>query len=423
MVDAVTLSPDYHFRFKDSLLGMQTLLIALGALVMMPLLTGLDPNVALFTAGLGTLIFQVCTKGKIPVFLGSSFAFVAPAIYGIQQWGLAATMSGLAFAGVAYFVLAFLVQWRGLTAVNRILPPIVTGPVIISIGLILAPVAVNMAMGRSGDGSIVLYPESQALMLAMLALSVAIATRMLARGWVQLLPILSGVCVGYLAAFKMDLIDFTHVAQAVWFKIPNFTAPEWNWQAVILIFPVALVSAVEHVGDIMAISAITRRKLYADPGLHRSLLGDGIATAVGSCLGGPPSITYAEVTAGVALTRAFNPAIMTWAAIIAVLLSFIDKVGAFLQTIPSPVMGGLMILLFGMIAVVGVNILVESREDLMRPRAMTIVGLILVIPIGGLSFGWGSFTLSGIGLAGIVGIVMNLILPVDPQSAVQTTHE
>lgn len=414
MVDAVTLSPDYCFRLKDAFLGLQNLLIAFGALVLMPVLIGLDPNVALFTAGLGTLLFQACTGGQIPTFLGSSFAFVAPAVYGVSMWGLAETLCGLAFSGVAYFLLAGLIRWRGVRVVHRLFPPLVTGPVIIGIGLILAPVAVNMATGLTGDGAVAVFERSDALLLSGVSLSVAVITRLFARGWFQLLPIVTGVSAGCLLAAWMGLWHTQAVAEAAWFQVPAFVTPVWHVPAMVLMFPVALVSAVEHIGDVVALAGLTKRPYLEQPGLHRSLMGDGLASAVAGCLGGPPSITYAEVTAGLALTRAFNPAIMTWSALFAIGLSFVGKMGALLQSIPTPVMGGLMMLLFGMIAVVGIHIVSQCADQLLQPRAMTIVGLMLVIPVGGMVVSAGGITLAGIGLGGVVGILLHVVLPEPP---------
>ncbi|MAZ43583.1 MAG: uracil permease [Legionellales bacterium] len=404
-------SPDYHFRAKDALLGAQNLLIALGALVMMPMLTGLDPNVALFTAGLGTLLFQILTKGKVPVFLGSSFAFLPAMIFSVSQWGIPATMGGMMIAALAYMLVAALLKMRGLETLEKWVPPIVTGPVIISIGLVLAPIAVNMATGLTGDGSLALHNENTAMLLAGTSLSVALLTRLFARGWLSLLPILTGVASGYILAAFLGVIDWTPVHEAPWFQWPHFTRPEFSLPAAVLFFPLALVSAVEHIGDVLAISAITGRRFLVDPGAHRTLMGDGLATALAAFFGGPPNTTYSEVTAGVAITKAYNPALMTWAALFAVALSFVGKVGAFLQTIPSPVMGGIMMLLFGTIAVVGIHLLVNDEQDLMSPRCMTIVAIILIVPVGGLSLSFGEFHLAGVGLGGLLGVLLNRIIP------------
>ena len=406
-----TTSTEYSFRIKDSLLGAQMLFVAFGALVLVPLLTGLDPNVALFTAGAGTLIFQVVTKRKVPIFLASSFAFIAPIIYGVQTWGIPSTMCGLVAAGFLYMVLSAIISWRGVSALGRVLPPIVTGPVIMVIGLILAPVAVFMAMGKTGDGSVVLVPENTALFISMVSLGTTIGVSLFGRGVFKLIPILSGIVVGYLVSIPFGLVDLSPVAAAPWFAMPNFTFPEFNWQAILFIVPVAIAPAIEHFGDVLAISSITGKNYIKDPGVHKTMLGDGIATSFASMLGGPPNTTYSEVTGAVALTKVFNPGIMTWAAIFAILLAFVGKVGAILQTIPVPVMGGIMILLFGTIMVVGINTLVKAKMDLMEARNLAIVAVIVVFGVGGMAFSPGEFTIKGIGLAGIIGVVLNLVLP------------
>jgi uracil permease len=427
---------DYVFSIQDSLLGAQMLFVAFGALVLVPLLTGLDPNVALFTAGAGTLVFQVVTRGKVPVFLASSFAFIAPIIYGVQTWGIPATLSGLTAAGLLYIILSFLIRWGGSTILHRILPPVVTGPVIMVIGLILAPVAVHMALGRTGDGAAWLVPEKSAMIVAAIALVTTIVTSLLGRGWLRLIPILIGISAGYAAAFVMDLtgvsaamqagfdpgqlknftgpqlVSFKAVAEAPWFAVPNFVLPEWKWEAVLFIVPVAIAPAIEHFGDVLAISGITGKNYVDDPGIKNTMLGDGLATSLASFLGGPPNTTYSEVSGAVALTKVFNPGIMTWAAITAIVLAFVGKLGALLQTIPVPVMGGIMILLFGAIMVVGMNTLVRAGDDLMEPRNLALVAIIVIFGVGGMSLPLGGEArLGGIGLAGITGVILNLILP------------
>jgi len=410
-------SLDYGFRPGQWLIGGQMLFVAFGALVLVPLLTGLDPNVALFTAGAGTLVFQACTRGKVPIFLASSFAFIAPIIYGVQTWGIPGTLCGLAAAGLLYVVLSVVIRIRGSEFLERYLPRVVTGPVIMVIGLILAPIGVNLALGRTGDGAAVLVPEGTALTLAAIALGATVVLALLGRGLLRVIPILTGAAVGYLAAVVLGLfgdtplVDFSVVAAAPWFRIPAFVFPEWNLAAIVFIVPVAIAPAIEHFGDILAIRSVTGRDYLKDPGIQNTMLGDGLATSLAGLLGGPPNTTYSEVTGAVTLTRAFNPAIMTWAAIWAIAMSFIGKLGAVLQTIPTPVMGGILVLLFGAITVVGLNSLVGAREDLTRPRNLIIVSMILVLGIGGAEIPIGNFALGGIGLAGVVGVLLNLILP------------
>jgi len=402
---------EYQFRIKDGLIGAQMLFVAFGALVLVPILTGLDPNVALLTAGLGTLIFQLATGRSVPIFLASSFAFIAPIIYGVQTWGIPATLSGLMAAGVFYVILSILVQIKGAGFLHRLLPPVVIGPVIMVIGLVLAPVAVNLALGKSGDGGAVLVESSSAMTISMLSLLTTIVVALLGKGVFRLVPILAGVVVGYLASIFFGIVDFKAVADAAWIAMPNFVAPEFNLQAILFILPVAIAPAIEHVGDMMAISSVTGHNYLKKPGLHRTLLGDGLATSAAAALGGPPNTTYSEVTGAVALTRQFNPAIMTWAAIFAIVLSFSGKLGALLQTVPTPVMGGIMTLLFGAITAIGINTLVRAGKDLNEPRNLVIVAVTLVFGIGGMQFGFGEFALKGIGLAAIIAILLNLFLP------------
>lgn len=428
-------SSDYKFRLGDSLLGAQMLFVAFGALVLVPILTGLDPNVALFTAGLGTLVFQIITKGKVPVFLASSFAFIAPIIYGVQTWGIPATMCGLAAAGVLYVVLSFVIRYFGSDVLHKILPPVVTGPVIMVIGLVLAPVAVHMAVGRTGDGSAWLVPQNTAVIIAGVSLITTVLASLLGKGWMRLIPILCGICAGYATALLLDvtgisatfqasfdpgslpnwtaptLISLAPLADKAWIALPVFVLPEWKWEAILFIVPVAIAPAIEHFGDVLAVGSVTGKDYVKDPGIEKTMLGDGVATTIASMLGGPPNTTYSEVTGAVALTKSYNPAIMTWAAIAAILLSMVGKVGALLATIPSPVMGGIMILLFGMITVVGINSLVKSGKDLTTPRNLIIVSVILVCGIGGMKFTAGSFAIEKIGLAGILGLLLNFILP------------
>ncbi|MCE7573520.1 uracil-xanthine permease family protein [Aliivibrio fischeri] len=389
------------------------LFVAFGALVLVPLLTGLDPNVALFGAGVGTLLFQLVTRRSVPIFLASSFAFIAPIIYGTQTWGIPATMGGLMVAGLVYVALGAVIKVRGVTFIHKLLPPVVVGPVIMVIGLGLAPTAVNMALGKTGDGAYQLVDGQLAMWIAAASLFTTIAVSVFAKGFFKLLPIISGIIVGYSLSLIFGVVDFTPVHQAAWFALPNFTFPEFNINAILFMIPVAIAPAVEHVGDMLAISNVTGKDYLKKPGLHRTITGDGIATMAASFIGAPPNTTYSEVTGAVMLTKAFNPVIMTWAAVCAIVLALVGKLGAMLQTIPVPVMGGIMILLFGSIATVGLNTLIKNQVDLHKARNLTIVGVTLVFGIGGMAVGIGDFNLQGVSLCGIVAITLNLILPND----------
>ena len=396
---------------RQAVIGMQMLCVAFGALVLVPILTGLNPSVALFTAGVGTLIFQIVTRRKVPIFLASSFAFIAPIIYGVQTWGIPATLSGLLAAGLVYLLLSGLILARGLSIIKKVLPPVVVGPVIMVIGLNLAPVAVHLAMGKTGDGTAVLVAQGPALIVALSSLLVTVLAVLLGKGMVRLLAILIGIAAGYLISLLFGLVDFAPVLKAPFFSVPEFVFPQLNWQAVFFIVPVAIAPAIEHIGDMLAISHVVGEDFLVKPGLHRTLLGDGLATSFAAMVGGPPNTTYSEVTGAVTLTRAFNPAIMTWAALTAIVLSFSGTLGALLATIPTPVMGGIMTLLFGTIATIGMNSLVREGTDLAQPRNMIIVSLVLVFGIGDMALGYADFMVRGIGLAAIVGVVLNLLLP------------
>jgi uracil permease len=249
------------------------------------------------------------------------------------------------------------------------------------------------------------------MIVGLAALATTILVSILGKGILRLIPILCGIAVGYILSLFFGFVDFKPIFTAAWFSMPAFTFPEWNLAAIFYIVPIAIAPAIEHFGDVVAVSGVTGKDYLKDPGIKNTMLGDGVATSVASMLGGPPNTTYSEVTGAVALTKVFNPAIMTWAAVAAILLAFVSKLGALLQTIPSPVMGGIMLLLFGAIMVVGLNTLVKSGDDLMEARNLAIVALILIFGIGGMSFSAGQFQLQGIGLAGILGVFLNLVLP------------
>jgi len=397
--------------WRSALAGSQMLFVAFGALVLMPLITGMDPNVALFTAGLGTLMFQFTTKRQVPVFLASSFAFIAPILYSNQTWGLAATLGGLLAAGLMYILLSLLIYLRGPGFIRRLLPPVVVGPVIMVIGLGLASVAVNMAMGKAGDGSAQLIDYPLAILISMASLTTTIIVAVFAKGIFRLVPILAGVVVGYGLSWILGVVDFNAVGAASWLAVPAFVTPEFKLAAILFMIPVAIAPAIEHIGDVLAIGSVTGKDYIREPGLQRTLLGDGLATSAAALLGGPPNTTYSEVTGAVMLTRNFNPNVMIWAAVFAMILAFIDKFGAALLSMPVPVMGGILCLLFGSIAVVGMNTLIKNQVDLSQPRNLCIVSVTLVFGIGGLMIGNQTFSLQGISLCGVVAIALNLLLP------------
>ena len=397
--------------WRQGISGAQMLFVAFGALVLMPLITGMDPNVALFTAGIGTLLFQLVTGRQVPVFLASSFAFIAPILAAKGEFGLPAVLGGIVASGLVYVLLSAVVRVKGAGFIDRLLPPVVIAPVIISIGLALSPVAVNMAMGKAGDGSAQLVPYETAMLISMSALITTVLVAAMGRGLLRLVPILAGISVGCIVAAFCGVIDTSNIAAAPWLAIPAFVAPELHWGAILYIVPVALAPAIEHIGGVVAIGSVTGKNFIKKPGLHRTLLGDGLATSAAGLFGGPPNTTYAEVTGAVMLTKNYNPKIMTWAACFAIGLAFVGKFGTALQSIPVPVMGGILCLLFGSIAVVGLNTLIRHQVDLSEARNLIIVSVTLVFGIGGMVIGNSDFALSGISLCAICALVLNLVLP------------
>jgi uracil permease len=398
--------------WRTALSGAQILFVAFGATVLVPLLTGLNPSLALLGAGVGTLIFQICTRRQVPIYLGSSFAFIAPVIYSVQTWGMNATLGALAAASFFYYVAAALVKWRGVGLIHKLLPPVVIGPVVMVIGLGLAQVAVGMATGKAGDAQVV--PYSTAIAVAAISLLATMLTAIRARGLLKLVPILVGVAVGYIVSLFVGIVDFSKVHDAAWIALPQFGTPEFNLAAILFMIPVAIAPIVEHVGGILAIGSVAGKDYTESPGLHRTLLGDGLAVNVVGLFGGPPVTTYGEVTGAVMLTKNYNPAVMTWAACFAILMAFVGKFGALLQTIPLPVMGGIMVLLFGSIAGIGLKTLLDAKVNLSSARNLCIVSVTLVTGIGGLGVTIGSFSLQGISLCGVLAVLLNLLLPKEP---------
>ena len=382
---------------QKTIVGAQFLFVAFGATVLVPLLVGMDPSVALFTAGIGTLIFHAVTKGKVPIFLGSSFAFIAPIIKATELYGLPGTLFGLVAVGAVYAVMSALIRLRGVGFITTLFPPIVVGPVIMLIGLSLAGTGVDMAKSN--------------WLLAIVALLTTIVVTLFAKGLLKLIPIFAGIVVGYIVAAITGNVDFQPIADAPWFALPAFVRPEICWEAVIFMIPVAIAPVIEHIGDVYAINEVTGNDYVKDPGLHRTMLGDGLACVAASVMGGPPVTTYSEVTGAVSLTKISDPAVLRIAGLFGILFSVFGKMSALLKTIPSAVLGGIMLLLFGTIASVGVNTLVKNKIDMGDTRNLVIASLILTLGIGGAEMTIGSITIGGIGLAALVGVILNLIIP------------
>lgn len=382
---------------QKTIVGAQFLFVAFGATVLVPLLVGLDPSVALFTAGMGTLIFHAVTKGKVPIFLGSSFAFIAPIIKATELYGLPGALFGIIGVGLVYGIMSLLIRLRGVGFIARLFPPIVVGPVIMLIGLSLAGTGVDMAKSN--------------WLLAIIALLTTVIVSLFGKGILRLIPIFSGIIIGYIASIFFGKVDFQLVLDAKWFALPAFVRPEVCWEAIIFMIPVAIAPVIEHIGDVYAINEVTGKDFVQDPGLQRTMLGDGLACIASSIFGGPPVTTYSEVTGAISLTKIADPSVIRIAALFGILFSVLGKVSALLRTIPEAVLGGIMLLLFGTIASVGVNTLVKNKVDLSNTRNIVIASLILTTGIGGAEMTIGSITIGGIGLAALVGVILNLVIP------------
>lgn len=395
-MNTTNLSP-----FRRTVVGVQFLFVAFGATVLVPLLVGLDPATALFTAGIGTFIFHLTTKGKVPIFLGSSFAFIAPIIKASEQWGMPGTLAGIIGVSLVYFVMSALIKWQGRKLLNRLFPPVVIGPVIILIGLSLSSSAVDMAKNN--------------WLLAGISLTVAILVLTLGKGLIKLVPVVCGIVVGYIAAVCMGEVDFTNVAAAPWFALPpalaDFHLPQFAWEPFLFMIPVAIAPVIEHIGDVYVVGAVAQKDFVKDPGLHRTMLGDGLACLAASFFGGPPVTTYSEVTGAMSITKITQPQVIRISAATAIVFSVIGKLSALLQSIPAAVLGGIMLLLFGTIASVGIQNLIQHKVNLNHTRNTIIISVTLTIGIGGAILTYGNFAMSGIGLSAIVGVLLNLVLP------------
>jgi len=381
---------------KTILLGLQHTFTMFGSTVLVPLLTGTSVSVALTMAGICTLLFHFITKFKMPVFLGSSFAFIGPtlaaaAAAGGGPEGLAYACGGIVAAGIIYAIVAFLIYQYGVEKVVSFFPPIITGPIIMVIGLTLAPTATSMA--------------AENWFLAIVAFLVVVAVNIYARGFLQIVPVLCGLVVGYIVAVITGNVDFTPIAEAAWFGLPDFQLAKFDIKIIAMVAPVAVATIVEHIGDVIAIGATVEDDFLEEPGLHRTMLGDGIGTALSAMVGGPANTTYSENTGVLALTRVWDPLVMRIAAVFAIILGGVPKIAALVSTIPGSVIGGMSIVLFGMIAAVGVRTLVENQVDFKQPRNLLIAATILVLGLGG------EVVPGGMALAAVIGIIMNKILP------------
>ncbi|MCR5819926.1 MAG: uracil-xanthine permease family protein [Bacteroidaceae bacterium] len=391
---------------RKVIVGIQFLFVAFGSTVIVPLMVGLDPATALFTAGIGTLLFHLVTKRRVPIFLGSSFAFIAPIISASKQWGMPGTLAGISGVALVYFSMSLLIKWRGRQLLSRLFPPVVVGPVIILIGLSLSPAAIDMA--------------KQNWLLASISLVTAILVLTFGRGLMKLVPVVCGITVGYVTALLMGLVDLSALSEASWFALPpsitNFHLPQFAWKPFVFMIPVAIAPVIEHIGDVYVVGTVAGKDFVKDPGLHRTMFGDGLACLFAAFFGGPPVTTYSEVTGAMQITRVTHPQVIRITAITAIIFSIVDKMSALLHSIPQAVLGGIMLLLFGTIATVGIQNLIQNKVDLHLTRNIIIISVTLTMGIGGAVLSVGNFSISGIGLSALVGVALNLLLPANKQA-------
>jgi len=399
---------------KHLVMGLQHTFVMFGATVLVPLLTGLDVGVTLFAAGIGTLLFHVVTKFQVPVYLGSSFAFIPPIIAVAASGSLPEALGGIFVAGLLYIVVAIIFKYIGTEIIHKILPAHITGPMIVLIGLILAPVAVKNSSGEFSPDIVKAISVNGAWGIALFTLSVAIFVKIffekVGQKLLSMLPVLFALIAGYLLSMILGVVDYTKIIEADWFGIPNFSFPKFTWKAISVTVPIAIVTIVEHFGDVLAIGNVVGKDFIKKPGVHRTLIGDGVATSLSALIGGPANTTYSENTGAVALTGVYNPVIMRIAAVFAITLAFIPKFTAIIATIPGPVIGGISILLFGMISAIGVKNMIDGKVDFTNPKTLIIASIMLVLGLGGAVFELGEFKMEGLGLAAIAGILINLIL-------------
>ncbi|MEJ9230681.1 NCS2 family nucleobase:cation symporter [Peribacillus butanolivorans] len=394
-------------------LSIQHLFAMFGATVLVPFLVGLSPAVALVSSGLGTLSYLLITKGQIPAYLGSSFAFITPIILAKGLGGPEAAMIGCFAAGFIYGIIALIIQKVGLRWLMNLLPPVVVGPVIIVIGLSLAGTAVDMAMYDPQDKYSVTY-----IIIALITLAVTIICNVFFKGFINLIPILMGIIVGYSCSAVAGIIDYEPIKSAQWWEMPKFMfpyityTPIFSWEVIAIMVPVAVVTLSEHIGHQMVLSKVVGRNFLEKPGLHRSILGDGAGIMIGSLIGGPPLTSYGENIGVLTMTKAFSVYIIGGAALTAIVFGFNGKISAVISSIPTAVMGGISILLFGIIASSGLRMLIDNKVDFDKKRNLMIASVILVLGIGGAFVQLSeTVSLSGMALSAIVGILLNLILP------------
>lgn len=393
-------------------LSLQHLFAMFGATVLAPILIGISPSIALISSGIGTIVFVLITRGKVPSYLGSSFAFISPMIAAKAAGGPGAAFLGVFITGIVYAIIALIINRVGIKWLLKILPPIVVGPVIIVIGLSLSTTAVGMAMnGANGKYS------TTSILIALITLGITIVTALFTRGFLSVIPILVGIIGGYITSIFFGVVDFSKIADAKWIAVPDFTIPFVNYtphltfQILLLFVPVAVVTISEHIGHQIVLGNVIEKDLLKDPGLDSSLFGDALSTMIAGLIGGPTTTTYGENIGVLAITRAYSVYLFIGAAIFAMIFGFVGKISAFISSIPTPVMGGISILLFGIIASSGLRVLVENKTDFSKQRNLIIASVILVLGIGGAAIHIGSFAVEGMALSAIIGVILNLVLP------------
>lgn len=406
---------------KWLILAIQHVFAMFGATILVPILvntaageTVLTIPVALVTSGIGTLIYILCTKGKSPVYLGSSFAFIAPIAAAYSKGGISGAMTGIMVVGLIYIIVSFIIKLIGKNWINKLLPPVIIGPMIMIIGLGLAPSAIS-SMGLAAGTTI----EWKVVLVAVTAFLVTAIVMTMAKGFLKVIPFLIGIISGYIMAVILGMVDFTAVTEASFFSIPNFIIPfvdyKLNFVAILTIAPIALVTMCEHIGDHISLSNIIDKDLTKDPGLDKTMLGDGVATFVAGLLGGPANTTYGENTSVVGLTKVASVWAIGLAAIIAIIIGFLGKFTALISTIPNEVLGGVSLLLYGFIAVNGLKVLIKNQVNFEKAKNVIVASSMLVLGLGGaaisLSTGDLEISFSGMSLAAIVGIILNLIIP------------
>lgn len=397
-------------------LSLQHLFAMVGATILVPMLTGISPSVALFCSGVGTLLYIVCTKAKLPAYIGSSFAFIAPMVAASEKFGTSSMLSGVVAAGIIYVIVAFIVKLTGSGWIDKILPPVVVGAVVIVIGLGLAGVAINWAGMNPNFTTDTLkdVPRLHWILVSLVTLGIAVFGSMYFKGFLGVIPILIAMIVGYILSLVLGIVPDTAIEAiktAKLIQIPQYTRPTFNIQAIMLMAPVAFVTLAEHIGHVYVTNNVCNRDFTKDPGLHRSFLGDGVATIFAGLVGGPPNTTYGENIGVMAITRVYSVWVIGFAGVIAIILSFIGPVAQIIANIPMPVMGGVSTLLFGIIASSGFRVFVENKIDFGKKKTLIIVSVIVVLGIGGAVINIKGVELSGVALATLVGVILNLVLP------------